>query len=54
MVTGQSGKVAAVVSQKLYSDSVVGYTVYFSNIRNISIPFMRSSEFVSFLMQYAG
>jgi hypothetical protein len=38
MVTGQSGKVAAVVPQKLHS--VVGYIVCFSNIRKISNPFM--------------
>jgi len=37
-VTGQSGNVAAVVLQKLHS--VVGYIVYFSNIRKISNPFM--------------
>ncbi len=30
MVTGQSGRVAAVVSQKLHS--VAGHIVYFSNI----------------------
>ena len=52
MVTGQSGKVAAVVPQKLHS--VVGYIVWFSNIRKISIPFMHLSGFVSVLMQYAG
>ena len=52
MVTGQSGKVAAVVFQKLYS--VVGYIVCFSNIRKISNLFICLSEFVSVLMQYAG
>ena len=52
MVTGQSGKLAAVVPQKLHS--VVGYIECFSNIRKISNPFMRLSEFVSVLMQYAG
>jgi len=52
MVTGQSGKVAAEMSPKLYS--VVGYIVYFSNRRKISIPFMYLSGFVSALMQYAG
>jgi len=52
MVTGQSGKVAAVVFQKLHS--VVGYIVYFSNIRKISNLFMYLSGFVSVLMQYAG
>jgi hypothetical protein len=36
MVTGQSGKVAAVVSRKLYS--VVVYIVCFSNVRKISNP----------------
>ena len=48
MVTGRSGKVAAVVVQKLHS--VVAYIVYFSNIRNISIPFMCLWVFVSVLM----
>ena len=52
MVTGQSGKVAAVVPQKLHS--VAGYIVYFPNIRKISIPFIYLSGFVSVLMQYAG
>ena len=52
MVTGQSGKVAAVVAQKLHS--VVGHIVWFSNIRKISIPLMYLSGFVSVLMQYAG
>ena len=48
MVTGQSGKVAAVVPQKLHS--VVGYIVCFSNIRKISNLFICLSEFVSVLM----
>ena len=52
MVTGQSGKVAAVVPQKLHS--VDGYIVYFSNVRKISIPLMYLSRLVSVLMQYAG
>jgi len=52
MVTGQSGKVAAVVPQKLHS--VVEYIVYFSNIRIISTPFIYLSGFVSVLMQYTG
>ena len=52
MITGQSGKVAAVVSQKLHS--VVDYIVYFSNTRIISIPFIHLSGFVSVLMQYTG
>jgi len=52
MVTGQSGKVAAVVFQKLHS--VAEYIVYFSNRRIISIPFIYLSGFVSVLMQYAG
>jgi len=52
MVTGQSGKMAALVPQKLHS--FVGYIVSFSNIRKISIPFMHLSGFVSVLMQYAG
>jgi hypothetical protein len=52
MVTGQSGKVAAVVLQKLHS--VVGYIVCFSNIRKISNSFMCLSGFTSVLMQYAG
>jgi hypothetical protein len=51
-VTGQSGNVAAVVLQKLHS--VVGYIVYFSNIRKTSNPFMCLSGFASILMQYAG
>jgi len=52
MVTGQSGKVAAVVHQKLHS--VAGYIVYFTNIRKISILFIYLNGFVSVLMQYAG
>ena len=52
MVTGQSGKMAAEISPKLHS--VVGYIVYFSNIRKISNPLMCLSGFASFLMQYAG
>ena len=52
MVTGQSGKVAAVVPQKLHS--VARYTVYFSNIRKIAIPFMCLGGSMSVLMQYAG
>ena len=51
MVTGQSGKVVAVVPQKLHS--VVGDIVCFSNIRKISNPFMCLSGFLSVLMQYA-
>ena len=35
MVTGQSGKVAAVVPQKLHS--VAGYIVCFSNIRGLHL-----------------
>ena len=52
MVAGQSGKVAAVVPQKLHS--VVEYIMYFSNSRKISISFRYLSGFVSVLMQYAG
>ena len=52
MVTGQSGKMAAVVPQKLHS--VVGYIACFSNIRKISNPFMCLSGFAGVLMQYAG
>ena len=52
MVTGQSDKVAAVVSQKMHS--VVEYIVFFSTIRKISIPFLYLNGFVSVLMQYAG
>jgi hypothetical protein len=52
MVTGQSGKVAAVVLQKLHS--VGGYIVFFSKRRKISNPFMALTGFVSVLMQYAG
>ena len=52
MVTGQSGKVAAVVPQKLHR--VAEYIVYFANIRKISIPFMYLSRIEIVLMQYAG
>jgi hypothetical protein len=52
VVTGQSGKVAAVVPQKLHS--VAGYIVYYSNIRKISIPIICLSGLMSVLMQYAG
>ncbi len=52
MVTGQSGKVAAVVLQKLHS--VVGYILYFSNICKILITLIDLSGFVSVLMQYVG
>ena len=52
MVTGQSGKVAAVVLLKLHS--VAGHIVCFSDIRKIPIPFMSLSGFVRVLMQYAG
>jgi hypothetical protein len=52
MVTGQSAKVAAGIFQKLHS--VVGYIVYFSNIRKIPLPYICLGKFVSVLMQYAG
>ena len=52
MFTGQSGKVAAEIFQKLHS--VAGCIVCFSNIRKILNLFMCLSGFTSFLLQYAG
>ena len=49
---GQSGKVAAVVPQKLHC--VVGYIVRFSAIQKTSNLFMCLSGFASVLMQYAA